>query len=889
MGIHNLDKIFKPKAIAIAGAGSKQDGIGTIILDNLLTSGYQGRLYPVNPKHQEIKGLKCHPSIKEINDPVDLAVIAAPISSAPAVIRDCAAVGVGGAIIISAGGKEVGAEGRVIEDEIKKEAEIGNVRIVGPNCLGVISTRNCMNATFAHHMSLPGKMAFISQSGAVCTAILDWALEEKIGFSHFVSIGSMLDVDFGDLIDYLGDDSRVSSILLYIENLTNVRKFMSAARAVSRVKPILALKTGRSRAGAMAAASHTGSMAGEDAVYDEAFRRAGLIRINTFEELFDCAELAAKQPRPRGAGLAIITNSGGPGVMAADELAACGLEPASLSADTLARLDEAIPRFWSRGNPIDILGDATLERYASVVKICMDAPEINALVIILCPVAVTSPSRAAEALSEMLQKTSFPVFMVWMGGADVAEGRRILNRAGLPTYSSPERAVRAFWHMFTYDRNLKLSYEVPRRFPDKLQFNRVAVSEMIRASLNRDRRILTEIESKELLSDYGVPVNRTMAAVSSDEAARLAVELGFPVALKLLSPDITHKTDAGGVKLGLECEEDVIKAFNDISSSARAFDPKAEIWGVSVQKMVRRPEFELIMGVKKDEQFGPVLLFGMGGVMTEVLRDRALGLPPLNRLLARRMMEATKVYQLLKGVRGRPPANIERLEEILICLSQLVSDFPEISELDMNPVIAMDDDVMALDARVVLAPSSVSAPDHLIISPYPNQYESTTVTKGGVNIKIRPIRPEDATMLQQMHKSLSDRSVYMRFCHPLKELSPQLLARFTQIDYDREVALVAMEADHEKEAFLGVARSINDVSGDSAELAVVVTDAWQGKGVGAALMELCMAITLERGVKKLSAYILPENYVMRSLVRKLGWTCTKVGDDMFYYESKPDA
>ncbi|MDY6852038.1 MAG: acetate--CoA ligase family protein, partial [Thermodesulfobacteriota bacterium] len=822
MSIYNLNKFFEPRSIAIIGASQKEQSIGGAILQNLTQAGFKGPVFPVNPTYGKLLDIKCHPSLSRIDEPVDLAVITTPIQTVPGIIQECVKAGVGGAVVISAGGKEIGPAGREIEAAIKKEAQAGDIRIIGPNCVGILSAANRINASFAERMLQPGKMAFISQSGAICTAILDWSITVNIGFSHFVSVGSMLDVDFGDLIDYMGNDSQVDSILLYIESLSETRKFMSAARAVSRVKPIVVLKGGRSAAGAKAAASHTGALAGQDAVYDEAFKRAGIVRVNSMSDLFDCAELMAKQPRPRGRGLAIVTNSGGPAVMAADELAAYGLEPVPLSPETMQRLNDILPPFWSRGNPIDIIGDATPERYTRVIQVCMDTPEVHALLIMLCPQAMTTPTAMALAIRDILSEQRFPVFTVLMGGASVDQARHILNEAQIPTYASPERAIRAFWYMYSYDQNLHMLQETPPKLPRALHFNQQEAADLIRRPLDENRHILTEVESKDLLNAYGIPVNRTEPAFSVEEAVRLAREIGFPVAMKLLSHDITHKSDAGGVKLDILGEDQVRQSFDGIRESAHAYDPKAEFLGVSVQPMLPHLDFELILGSKKDDQFGPVILFGMGGIMTEVLRDRALGLPPLNALLAKRMMAATKVYKFLQGYRNRPGADLPLLEEILVRLSQLVTDFPEIVELDINPMVVKEDYAFALDARVVVEESQVVSPHHLVISPYPNQYETDTVTKGGLKVHVRPIKPEDAPLLEELFNILSPNSIYFRFCYPLKSFSKDMVVKFTQIDYDREVALVALDATRTEERMLGVARIINALDGRSAEFAIVV-------------------------------------------------------------------
>lgn len=871
MSIYNLDKVFKPKTLAVIGASEKEKSIGHVIVDNLEKSGYKGKTFPVNPRYKSVCGLPSYPALKDIGSSIDLAVIATPIITIPSIIKECAETGVGGAIVIAAGGKETGKKGRKTEAEIKRTADAAGIRIIGPNCLGIICSGSKLNASFASHNPLPGNLAFISQSGAICTAALDLSLKERIGFSHFISIGSMLDVDFGDLIDYLGHDPLVSSIVLYIESLSNIRKFMSAARSVSRIKPIAVLKSGKSKAGAKAAASHTGAMAGEDAVYDAAFKRAGLVRIDTIEDLFGCAELLAKQPRPIGHGLAIITNAGGPGVVATDALSNYGIEAVNLGSETMKKLDSVLPFFWSHGNPIDILGDASPERYRQAVSICISAPEINALLIILTPQAMTDAAGVAESLAKAIDSRQISVFTVWMGGADVEKGREILNRAKIPTYETPERAIRAFMYMYSYTKNLELLQEIPPKLATALEFNKKRVKEIIQDALKCENLMLDEAESKDLLAAYGIPVNPAYVAATSEEAVKIAQSLGYPVALKIYSKDIIHKSDANGVQLNLHDDKDVEKAFAQIMAGAHDYDPKAELLGVTVQHMLRRPDYELIIGSKKDADFGPIIMFGMGGIMTEILKDQAIALPPLNRLLARRLLESTRVYQLLKGYRNRPPANLFLLEEILIRLSHLITDFPEIIELDINPMILVENQVYAVDARIILKPSEVQAPMHLVISPYPNQYEIKTVTKKNIKIFIRPIKPEDAPLLVDLFYTLSPRNIYMRFFAPLKSLSREMLARLTQIDYDREIALIAFKESDIDNEMIGVARLISDPDGKNAEFSVVVGDPWQGKGVGARLLELSISIAKERMIETIWGMVLAENTTMIALGKKAGF------------------
>ena len=877
MSQHNLNRIFHPHRVAVVGASEKAGTIGNALMRNLVDGGFAGNVLPVNPKYQTLHGQACFDSVSALETGVDLAVIATPMHSVADIVGECVEKKIGGSVIISAGGKEVGEAGREIEEKIRHIANDGGLRIVGPNCMGIIRPGVNLNASFASEMPVAGNLAFVSQSGAICTAILDLALKERIGFSHFVSIGSMLDVDFGDMIDFLGNDSSAKSILLYIENLTNFRRFMSAARSVSRIKPIIVLKSGRSPAGAKAAASHTGAMAGEDAVYDAAFKRAGIVRVDTIEELFDCAELMAKQPRPRGPRLAILTNGGGPGVMATDTLARYGQEPAPLDPETLQAFDAFLPDFWSRGNPIDILGDASAERFGRALTICFNSKNLDGVLVILAPQALTDPLSVAETLAAAIKERRFPVFACWMGGKRIATAVDVLNAAGIPTYDTPERAVRAFLYMVEYSRNLEMLLEVPPKIAGDMEFDQEKARKLITGA--PDQGFVSESDSNEILTAYGLPMIRTKIATTEAQAARISREMGYPVVMKLLSPDITHKTDAGGVRLDLRGDADIGKAYRQIVSSARQYKPDARIEGVTIQPYFSNPDYEILLGAKRDPNFGPVILFGMGGIYTEVLKDRSLGLPPMNRLLARRLMQETKAYSLLKGYRNRPAVDMQRLEEMIIRLSQLLIDFPDIAELDMNPVLIKDGKPVAVDARILVSPLAVPSSLHLVIGPYPEEDESHMVSVDGRRIFIRPVKPEDAPLFTALFKTLSPTTIYYRFFGALKELSPEMLARFTQIDYDREIALVAIDEDSESDCMLGVARIIGDADGKTGEFAVLVGDAWQGKGIGGNLLEKCLSIAEKQGFKTVHGIVLKENRNMLDLGKKLGFSIERDADD----------
>jgi acetyltransferase len=877
MSQYNLNRIFNPRHVAVVGASEKAGTIGNALIRNLIDGRFSGTVLPVNPKYQSIRGQACVGSVSALEIGVDLAIIATPMHSVVDIVGECVEKKVGGAVIISAGGKEIGEAGREIEGSIRRIANDGGLRIVGPNCMGIIRPAVNLNASFASEMPVAGNLAFVSQSGAICTAILDLALKERIGFSHFVSIGSMLDVDFGDMIDYLGNDPSAKSILLYIESLTNFRKFMSAARSVSRIKPIIVLKSGRSPAGARAAASHTGAMAGEDAVYDAAFKRAGIVRVDTIEELFDCAELMAKQPRPRGPRLAILTNGGGPGVMATDTLAYHGQQPAPLDPETLQALDAFLPDFWSRGNPIDILGDASAKRFDRALTICFNSKNLDGVLVILAPQALTDPLSVAETLAAAIQERRFPVFACWMGGKCIATAVDVLNAAGIPTYDTPERAVRAFLYMVEYARNLEMLLEVPPKIAGNMAFDQEKARRLITAA--PDQGFMSESDSHEILTAYGMPMIRTQIAATEAQAVRVARELGYPVVMKLHSPDITHKTDAGGVRLDLRGDADAGEAYRQIVSSARQYKPDARIEGVTIQPYFSSPDYEILLGAKRDPNFGPVILFGMGGIYTEVLKDRSLGLPPMNRLLARRLMQETKAYFLLQGYRNRPAADMQRLEEMIIRLSQLLIDFPDIAELDMNPVLIKDGKPVAVDARILVAPLAVPSSLHLVIGPYPEEDESHMVSVDGRRIFVRPVKPEDSPLFTAFFKTLSPTTIYYRFFGALKELNPEMLARFTQIDYDREIALVAIDEESETDSMLGVARIIGDADGKTGEFAVLVGDVWQGKGIGGNLLEKCLSIAEKQGFKTVHGLVLKENRNMLALGKKLGFSIERDAED----------
>ncbi len=869
-----LDRIFKPKSIAAIGVTDKQGTVGYAIMENLLSGGFNGKVFPVNPKRDTVHGVKSYNSVKSIKEPVDLAVIATPAKTVPGVVKECGEAGVGGIVIISAGFKEAGEEGERMFEEILATAKKYGMRIIGPNCLGFITPAMGLNASFATKMALPGSIAFISQSGALCTSILDWSIDQNVGFSHFVSIGSMVDVGFHDLIDYFGADNQTSCILIYMESLTNVRRFMSAARAFARYKPIIVLKAGKSLEGAKATLSHTGSLAGNDSAFDAAFKRAGIIRVDSIAQLFHSAQALAMQPRPASNRLAILTNAGGPGVLATDFLVSYGGQLAKLSDKSMRALNEFLPSAWSHSNPVDTLGDVSAEDYSKAFQVCQADENVDAILAICVTQAVTSPTDIAAVLSKVAYRSHKPVFAVWMGERDVFEGREILERAHIPNYRYPESAVDVFLKMYHYFRHLQLLYETPPTIPHRFVPQKQKAVNLIQKVLKDGRKQLTEEEGKELLSYYEIPLSPHKVAKTLDDAAKYAEEIGFPIVMKIASPDIGHKTEAGGVVLNIKSTEEAAIAFNQIIESAQKFDPQARIQGVLVEKMVSK-KFELLIGAKKDPLFGPVIAFGWGGVTVEVLKDINLGLPPLNMALAQRIIEKTKIYKLLQGFRGMEGVDMDSLKFLLVKFSYLLMDFPEIQEIDINPFVMDSKGGVVLDAHVVLDPT-VERPkeftyNHLVISPYPEQYIREFTMRNGEKVLLRPIRPEDEPMEAEMFQNLSSQSIYFRFFGYIPQVNHKFLIRFTQIDYDREMAIIAELDKDGKKQMLGVVRLISDTWDESAEFAIVVADPWQRNGLGRELMDFMLSIAKTRNLKKITADVLITNRLMLQMFERRGF------------------
>lgn len=887
--IEQLDKIFSPKTVAVIGASNNPSTVGYALMKNLIASGYTGIIYPVNLKQKSVLGVRCYPEIGQIPDEIDLAVIATPAHTVPGLVHACGEAGVGGLLILSAGFKEVGEEGDRMAEEMLTIARSYGMRIVGPNCLGLINPRLRLNASFANRMALPGNIAFISQSGALCTAILDWAAEQNVGFSHFVSIGSMIDVGFHDLIDYFGNDSRTSCILIYMESMTHARQFMSAARAFARTKPIIVLKAGRSEEGSKVALSHTGTLAGNDASFDAAFKRAGILRVERISQMFNMAQALSMQKRPRGKRLAIVTNAGGPGVLATDYLMAHGGELAQFTATTFGRLNEILPPTWSHRDPVDVLGDASPERYREAIKVCLADPNVDGLLTIFTPQAITRPEAVAEELLALAKTTNKTMLAAWLGEQDVEQARDILENGGIPNYRYPESAVDSFLKMHQYAENIKLLTETPATTPHQFTPDTERAKALVNAVIDEGRFALTENEAKALLKTYQIPVLDTRLVHSEAEAATVAAELGFPVVMKIVSPDIQHKTDVGGVRLNIRTEIEAQSSYRRIMNAAREARPDAELVGVLVEPMVGR-RHELLIGSKKDPIFGPVIVFGMGGVAVEIFKDLHMGLPPLNMNLAQRIIEETKIYKLLKGYRGMPGVDIPSIQFLLYKFAYLVMDFPEIGEIDINPFVVDEEGGVVLDAKVILDPEVagkvVKPYSHLIISPYPKEYETPFTLRNGQEALLRPIRPEDEPMEAEMFSKFSEETQYFRFFEYIPQVTHTMLVRYTQIDYDREMAIIAELEEDGRKVMAGVVRIVADITRNSAEFAIVIADPWQGQGLGNRLTDYILQIAAEMKVKSIYANILKTNVKMIHILKKRGFRISSKDFESCYAETE---
>ena len=870
---HYLAPLFQPASVAIIGASETPGSVGAVLAQNM-SAAYRGALYGVNPKHRSVHGIACHPSIGKVPQRIDLAVIATPAATVPGVIEECGDAGVRAAVVITAGFSETGPQGARLERALLENARRHRLRVIGPNCLGLMRPEIGLNATFARGASLAGSLGLISQSGAVCTAMLDWAHPNGVGFSSVVSLGGSTDVDFGEIVDFLVNDPKTENILLYIEGIRDARRFVSAMRAAARVKPVILMKVGRHPAGSRAAVSHTGAIVGADDVFDAVVRRTGVVRVATIGQLFAAAQALASHVWPRGDRLAVITNGGGPGVMAADRAADLGIPLAELSPRTIDSLKTALPENWSHSNPLDLIGDADASRYTAAVSACLADDGVDGVLAMLTPQAMTDPSSAARAVIEAARGSPKPVLACWMGEDQVAPARRLLAEASVPVFRNPEGAVEMFAHVSSFFRNQRNLLRTPGPLSEHAAPDIAGARAIMENALAEHREVLNEMESKALLAAFHVPVANTMVAHSPAEAMLIAQELGYPVAMKVDSPDVTHKTDSGGVRLNLGNAQSVRAAYQEIIEAVGRSRPSAKIHGIAVEPMIVRPNGrELLVGVIRDPVFGPAITFGSGGTAIEVHRDRAVALPPLDAFLVQDLIRSTRVSILLGKFRHLPPVNFTALEVLLLRVSEMVCELPWLAELDINPLIADETGVVAADARVVLhrgAPPR-GAYGHMAIHPYPAKFVRTWELPDGRTVTLRPIRPEDAEIEQEFVKCLSAESRYFRFMDTLRELTPKMLVRFTQIDYEREMAFIATIEEGGREVEIGVVRYITNPDGQTCEYALVVTDAWHRRGLGRRLMELLIEVARARGLKAMVGHVLSNNQAMLELCSDLGF------------------
>lgn len=876
MGIHNLDSFFNPKRIALIGVTINPNSVGGKTLINLIGTGFKGVVYPVNPTSEAVLGIQSYPNLKSLPKQADLAVICSTPEKVPENVRECGEVGIRNIIIMSAGFREIGERGLELERKIleyKKEFE--NMRILGPNCLGLIVPSINLNVSFAPGTPKEGNVAFISQSGALCTSVLDWAIEKKIGFSYFISIGNAIDVDFSDLIDFLGEDERTKSIILYVESIKNARKFITAARSFARTKPIVAYKAGRFPESAEVAASHTGALATEDAIYDAAFKRTGITRVFDIGEIFNVTELIGRNKIPKESKLGIITNAGGPAVMATDKLVELNGSLADFEENTLSELRKSLPPSSAINNPVDVLGDAPAKRITKTMEIILKDNNVDAILVIVTPQSMTNPTAIARGIVNISTTTNKLILAAFLGGERMRDGIKILSDSGIPVYTTPEEAVTAFMILVEYSRNLQSLYETPKDIPVEFTIDRNRIRKEFENLIKNQGSVLSEHLSKKILKSYGIPVTETEIAKMENDAVKIASKIGYPVVLKIYSSDITHKTDVGGVALNLRSENSVRAAFNEIISKAKIKSPNAEIQGVTVQKMIEAENpIELILGIKKDNIFGTVIMVGMGGIYAELFKDRTIEFPPLNEKLALRMLKSLKIFPMLKGYRGKS-INLEKLIEILIRISYLAADFPEIKELDINPLFVLENNSIAVDARIVidenLIGKEIKKYSHLALHPYPEEYIKEVKLKDGTEVLLRPIKPEDEPLWMALLASCSKESIYSRFRHFFQWQSHEVAIKYCYIDYDREIAIVAEIKKKDKKQLIGVGRLIADPDHETVEYAILISDKYQNKDLGGIITDFCFEIAKKWGLKEIVAQTTSDNVRMISVFKKRGF------------------
>jgi acetyltransferase len=880
---HYLSPLFAPQSVAVIGASNRPQSVGRLVYTNLLNGKFKGTLYAVNTKHSEILGQPAYPTIQAIGKPVELAVIVTPPAAVASVIDSCGAAGVKAAVIITAGFGETGEAGVNLQRELMERAKIHGIRIIGPNCLGIMRPSIGLNATFSKAAAKTGGLALISQSGALCTAILDWAQFAGIGFSAVVSMGDAADLDFGEILDYLLVDAETNSILLYIEGIRDARRFMSALRAAARTKPVVVIKAGLHLSGSKAAATHTGALVGSDMVFDAALRRAGTVRVKTYAQLFAAAKIMASGCRPQGNRLAIVTNGGGPGVLAADCAAENDIVLTNLSQESVEELNRALPANWSHGNPVDIIGDADVSRYEAAVGICLHDPGVDGVLTMLSPQAMTDAESVAQGVIRLSKQTHKTLLTCWMGEAAVQSSRAAFERDNIPTFFTPEIAVEAFGYLAAYHRNQQLLLQAPSPLSQQQQPDLEGAQTLIEGVLALQRKVLNEAEAKALLAAFHIPVAQTVIARSPADALVLAEQIGFPIAVKIYSPDIVHKTDVGGVRLNINNGKDLLAAYHDIIAQVGKVRPQARIEGVAIEPMLSKPHArEVMIGVTTDAVFGPVITFGAGGVTVEIEQDQAIALPPLNHHLIENLIGRTRIAKALGEFRNLPAVNRAALENVLLRVSEMVCELPGLREMDINPLILDETGAIAADARVVVDYSVQTKTDrysHMAIHPYPSYLTREWILPDATCVTIRPIRPEDAEIEQQFVRGLSPEARYFRFFNPLRELSPEFLARFTQVDYDREMALIATVPAAAGESEIGVARYTINPDGQSCEFAVVVADNWQRKGIGSKLLAELAECIRDKGIKVVEGWVLEQNIGMLRMAKIHGFEISTSTED----------
>ncbi len=883
MGPHKLEKLFEPDSIAIFGASEKANGVGTTVLKNLIESGFKGHLYPINPKYETVQGLTCYKALEDLDSPVDLAIVAVPTTAVINTVRQCGVYGVNSMIIHSAGFGETGEKGKKLEKSLMETARHYGIHVLGPNCLGMMRPDIGLNATFLDAVAPKGRLALVSQSGALCTAIIDWSRPHKMGFSTIVSLGNASDVDFGDILDYLAVDSMTDAILLYVEGIHDSRSFMSGLRVAANAKPVIVLKVGRHKKAVEAATTHTGAMFGSDEVFEAALERAGVVRAMSFGQLFAAAEILSTNRRVNGNNLAIVTNGGGPGILSTDRAIDLAVNIPTLEPETIAEIDKFLPSYWSHGNPVDILGDAPPEKYGMAVAACLKDKNVDGILTLLTPQAMSKPDEAAMAVVEAWkEKKDKPVLSCWMGDAKVAKARELFSANRMPTFLTPERAIEAFAYLSRYRLNQKMMLQTPGPLSDPRQPDAEGSKLIIEAALAEGRTMLSDTESKAILSAFHIRCTPTLITRTPTEALVAAESVGFPVAMKICSPQISHKSDVHGVKINIMNAPDVASAFKSMMDETRRTLPDVKIEGITVEPMASTNDTrELMIGVKHDDIFGPVIAFGAGGTMAEVLHDSAVALPPLNHVLVKRLISRTRVSKLLGPFRHMPAIKTEAVENVILRISEMVCELPHIHELDINPLLADDKGVIAVDARISIKrpPSSPVRYSHMAIHPYPSSLIRHTHLPDGTTINLRPIRPEDAELLKEFVHDMSPESKYYRFMQAIDELTPEMLVRFTQLDYSREMAIIAVTDQEEKPTQLGVARYTVNPDGDSCEFAIAVSDKHHGMGIGTQLMESLMEAARYHAVKVIEGDVLADNHRMLTLMQRLGFSIAASGDE----------